>query len=47
MRKIAPLKFEFVYIDAPDSKERLKRAYGRIFAIARQNIINRRILEKS
>jgi len=46
MRKIMPLKITFYYVDAPDSKQRLMRAYNRIFAIAKQNIIERRRLEE-
>lgn len=38
MSRIKQPKIRFVYVNAPESKARLKRAYDRIFAIARQNI---------
>lgn len=38
MSRIKVPKLFFTYVNAPDSKERLQRAYNRIFAIARRNI---------
>lgn len=42
MRRVMPLKIRFVNIDALDSEDRLKRAYGRIFVLVKQNLQNRR-----
>jgi hypothetical protein len=42
MRKIVPPNFEFNYLDAPESEIKVKRAYKKIFDIARENIIKRR-----
>lgn len=42
MRKIAPLKFEFNFVDSSDSEARVNRTYKRIFEIARRNILQRR-----
>lgn len=41
MSRIKVPKVRFTYVNAPDSQERLKRAYSRIFAIARRNIMER------
>lgn len=38
MSKIKTPKIRFVYLNKPESGIRLKRAYDRIFAIARRNI---------
>lgn len=38
MSRIKKPRITFTYVDAPDSKERLQRAYNRIFAIARRNL---------
>jgi hypothetical protein len=46
MRKITPLKFQFNYIDNPDSESKVKSAYRRIFNIAKQNILERRKIKK-
>jgi hypothetical protein len=40
------MKIKFVPLEDPDGKKRLQTAYNRIFTIARQNIIERRNLEK-
>ena len=42
MRRIMPMKIKFVPLEDPDGKKRLQTAYNRIFAIARQNILERR-----
>ena len=42
MKKIIPPTIEFKYVNAPDSEKRLQLAYGRIFEIARRNIIQRK-----
>jgi|GEM_PF-2840260 len=46
MNRIAPITFSFVYSDQEDSQVRLKTAYGRIFALARQRIIDRNSTQK-
>lgn len=40
-----PPNIKFIYTDKPESAERLKLVYDRIFTIARQNIINRAELQ--
>lgn len=47
MRKVVPIKLKFFYLDKPESSSRLKAAYGRIFMIAKQNILNKEILGKN
>jgi hypothetical protein len=42
MRKVAPLKFQFKFVDGRESKIKIKRVYKNIFDIARQNILKRR-----
>lgn len=42
MRKIAPIKFKFVYARDTDSQDRLRRVYSKIFALARANIAKRK-----
>jgi len=42
MRKIMPPNIKFIYVDKPDSTERLKQVYDRIFTLARQNIIEKK-----
>lgn len=46
MKKIAPITFGFVYADQEESQPRLRTAYGRIFALARQRIIDRQSTQK-
>lgn len=38
MSRIKKPRLTFTYVNAPDSNERLQRAYNRIFAIARRNL---------
>ena len=45
MRRIMPPNIKFIYTDKPESAERLKVVYDRIFMIARQNIVNRAELQ--
>lgn len=42
MRKVQPITLEFEYANTPESNQRLKAAYNRIFEIAKQNILERR-----
>lgn len=42
MKRVAPVKIKFVYVDAPDNQKRLEMAYNRIFEIARQNLLKKR-----
>lgn len=44
MKRIMPPTIEFQYVNSTDSEKRLQLAYGRIFEIARRNIIKRRKL---
>lgn len=46
MRRIMPPNIRFVYTDKPESAERLKLVYDRIFTMARQNIIERQKADK-
>lgn len=41
MKRIMPLKFRFIYINGPDSEERIQRVCNRIFEIAKQNLVKR------
>lgn len=43
MRRIIPPNVQFIYTDKPESTERLKVAYDRIFMMARQNIIQKKL----
>jgi len=45
MRRIMPPNIKSIYVDKPESAERLKLVYDRIFMIARQNIVNRAELQ--
>lgn len=36
-----PPNIRFIYTDKPESAERLRLVYDRIFMLARQNVINR------
>jgi len=42
MKRIMPLTMQFIFLDLPESKQRLKTMYNRIFTIARQNLIAKR-----
>lgn len=46
MRKIMPPNIKFIYTDKPESTERLKLVYDRVFMMARQNIIERQKVDK-
>lgn len=46
MKRIMPLRFRFVYVNAPDSDDRLQRACNRIFDIAKQKILQREKLKE-
>jgi hypothetical protein len=39
MKKIAPIRFKFVYMDSPESQRRMTIAYGRIFELARKKLV--------
>lgn len=41
MKKIMPLKINFVYVGSPDSERRLRQAYNRIFTIAKQSLLEK------
>ncbi|HLC51643.1 MAG TPA: hypothetical protein VJI98_00180 [Candidatus Nanoarchaeia archaeon] len=41
MKRIMPLRFRFIYVNASDSEERVQRVCNRIFSIARQNLIKK------
>lgn len=41
MKRIMPLRFRFIYVNASDNEERIQRVCNRIFAIAKQNLINK------
>ncbi|MEO6077462.1 MAG: hypothetical protein ABIP54_01635 [Candidatus Andersenbacteria bacterium] len=45
-KKVKVPKIVFHFQDTPESKARLKKAYERIFDIARANIYKRRLLDK-
>lgn len=45
MRKVMPPNIKFIYADKPESAQRLKVVYDRIFTTARQNIIQRAKLQ--
>ena len=34
-----PLTIQFVFIESPESKQRVKAMYNRIFTMAKQNLI--------
>lgn len=38
MKKIAPIRFRFTYVDSPESQRRMTIAYGRIFELARKRL---------
>lgn len=42
MRKVKPIKIEWIYVNSPESEERIQRAYNRIFDIAWANILRKR-----
>ncbi len=46
MRRIMPPNISFIYADKPESAERLKLVYDRLFTLARQNIIERQKMDK-
>ena len=46
MRRIMPPNIKFIYADKPESAERLKVIYDRIFMMARQNIIESKKTDK-
>ncbi len=46
MKKIAPITFGFVYVDQEESQPKLRTAYSRIFALARQRIIDKKSTQK-
>lgn len=46
MRRAVPPKIKFVYLGLPESQKRLDLAYSRIFLIAKQNILERKRVEK-
>lgn len=41
-----PPNIKFIYVDKPESAERLKVAYNRIFMMARQNLIQKKLKQK-
>jgi hypothetical protein len=41
-----PPNISFIYADKPESAERLKLVYDRLFTLARQNIIERQKMDK-
>ncbi len=46
MKRIAPITFSFVYSDQEESQLKLQTAYGLIFALARQRMIDRQSTQK-
>lgn len=46
MRKIISPNVQFIYTNKPESAERLKVAYDRIFTMARQNLIQKKLKQK-
>ncbi len=46
MRKIAPLMFEFRYLNDENSVRNVKRAYDRIFSIAYKRILDSKSTQK-
>jgi len=46
MRGITPISFRFVYVDKPESPERLSDAYRRIFTQAWKNIVDKQSTTK-
>lgn len=38
MKKIAPIRFRFTYVDSSESQRRVNIAYGRIFELARKRL---------
>jgi len=42
MRKVKPIKINWIYANSPESEERVQRAYDRIFTIARANLLRKR-----
>jgi hypothetical protein len=45
-RKIKVPRIIYKYVDDPDSEANLRRAYGRIFELARQRIVEKNKIEK-
>lgn len=41
-----PPNIRFIYTDKPESTERLKLVYDRIFTMARQNMIQKKLNQK-
>lgn len=46
MKKVRPIKLIYAYADLPESGERLRRVYGKVFARARENILKRHLLQR-
>jgi len=42
MRRVIPPTIKFIYLDKSESEKRLRMAYGRIFEIAKRNVLERR-----
>jgi hypothetical protein len=41
VKKIIPPTITYIYANSPESQERVRRAYFRIFNIARQNLLKK------
>lgn len=37
-----PLTIHFIYVNSPESKQRIRTMYNRIFTIAKQNLISKK-----
>ena len=46
MRRVALIRLRFIYANSEDSANRLEAVYDRIFAKAKQNIMERKKLEQ-
>lgn len=46
MKKVVSLQYRFISINTPESEERLQRACNRIFNIAKQNLLSKKIKRK-
>ncbi|MFH1244448.1 MAG: hypothetical protein V1487_02680 [bacterium] len=46
MKRVAPIKFAYVYLDDATSGERTEMAYARIFRQAWKNIVDKESTEK-
>lgn len=42
MKRVMPVKANWIYVDAPESQQRLQTAYDRIFILARQSLVKKR-----